>query len=59
MAGHMLGNLIFIHLFSPGPLFFMAILPVSIMERIALTIIATLIGVPLIITVRNVLPELD
>jgi len=59
MAGHMLGNLIFISLFSPTPLFFMAILPVSIIERTVLTIIATAIGVPLIITVRNILPEMD
>lgn len=59
MAGHMLGNLIFMHLFNPSHLFFMAILPISIIERTVLTIIATLIGVPLIITMRKILPEMD
>jgi hypothetical protein len=58
MAGHMLGNLIFIVLLSPEPLFFMSILPVSIAERLALTALATFISVPLLIVVRRLYPEL-
>ena len=58
MAGHMVGNLIFIKLFSPSPLFFMTILPVSIIERIVLTVIATVIGTPLIMAVRDLFPDL-
>jgi hypothetical protein len=58
MAGHMLGNLIFIFLLSPEPLFFMSILPVSIVERLALTALATFISVPLLIVVRRLYPEL-
>jgi hypothetical protein len=58
MAGHMLGNLIFIFLLSPEPLFFMSILPVSIAERLALTALATFISVPLLIVMRRLYPEL-
>ena len=58
MAGHMLGNLIFISLFGPDPLFFMSILPVSTAERIALTILSTVIATPLILIVRNIFPDL-
>ena len=58
MAGQMVGNLIFIKLFSPSPLFFMTILPVSIIERIVLTVIATVIGTPLIMAVRDLFPDL-
>jgi len=58
MAGHMLGNLIFIVLLSPEPLFFMSILPVSIVERLALTALATFISVPLLMVVRRLYPEL-
>ncbi len=58
MAGQMLGNLIFIFLLSPEPLFFMSILPVSIAERLALTALATFISVPLLIVVRRLYPEL-
>ena len=58
MAGHMLGNLIFIWLFKPEPLFFMTVLPVSAIERGVLTAMATLFSVPLIIAVRSLYPEL-
>ena len=58
MAGHMLGNLIFIYLFRPTPLFFMSILPVSASERIVLTILSTMITTPLILVVRSLFPEL-
>lgn len=58
MAGHMLGNLIFILLLSPSPLFFMGILPVSAAERLVLTALSTAIATPLILIMRNVYPEL-
>jgi len=58
MTGHMLGNLIFISLLRPEPLFFMSILPVSVVERIVLTILSTVIATPLIIIVRMLFPEL-
>ena len=58
MAGQMLGNLIFMQLFSPGPLFFMATLPITIVERSVLSVIATVIGAPLVLAVRGLFPEL-
>ena len=58
MAGHMLGNLIFISLLRPEPLFFMSILPVSAVERIVLTILSTIIATPLLLIVRILFPEL-
>lgn len=58
MAGHMLGNLIFIYLFKPTPLFFMSILPVSALERVVITILSTMIATPLILIVRSLFPEL-
>lgn len=57
MAGQMLGNLIFMQLFSLGSLFFMTTLPITIVERIALSVIATVIGVPLVLAVRGLFPE--
>jgi hypothetical protein len=58
MAGQMLGNLIFIQFFSPSPLFFMAILPITVVERVAISVIATVIGTPLVLAVRGLSPEL-
>jgi len=58
MAGHMLGNLIFIQLFKPEPLFFMTVLPVSAIERGVLTAMATFFSVPLITAVRSLYPDL-
>jgi len=58
MAGQMLGNLIFIQFFSPIPAFFVGILPVTVVERMVITVVATLIGAPLVIAVRGVLPEM-
>jgi len=58
MAGHMLGNLIFMQLSSQSALFFVSILPISIIERVTLTVIATIIGVPLIMMIRSLYPEL-
>lgn len=57
MAGHMLGNLIFMQLSNTNALFFIALLPISIIERVTLTAIATVVGVPLIIVMRNLYPE--
>ncbi|MDP6458270.1 MAG: hypothetical protein QGF78_02935 [Candidatus Bathyarchaeota archaeon] len=59
MAGHMLGNLIFIQMFSPDPLFFASVLPIAIIERLVLTAIGTAIAVPLLVVVRQLYPELD
>ena len=58
LAGHMLGNLIFIVLFSPSPLFFMSLLPVSTAERLVITFLATVVGAPLINVVSNAYPKL-
>jgi hypothetical protein len=57
VAGHMLGNLIFILLFTPNPLFFQTVFPISVIERLVLTAIGTIIAVPLIITIRQLYPE--
>jgi hypothetical protein len=53
MAGQMLGNLIFILLLSPSPSFFVALLPVTVAERIILTALATVIGVPIVLAARS------
>lgn len=58
MAGHMLGNLIWIILYKPNPLLFMSILPISTIERIVITIISMVITTPLLVIVRNLYPEL-
>lgn len=58
MAGHMLGNLIFISLLRPEPLFFMSILPISAAERVVLTILSTVIATPLLLIVRGLFPGL-
>ncbi len=59
MAGHMLGNLIFIQMFGPDPLFFTSVLPIAIIERLILTAIGTAIAVPLLVVVRQLYPELS
>jgi hypothetical protein len=53
MAGQMLGNLIFILLLSPSPSFFVALLPVTVAERIILTALATVVGVPIVLAARS------
>lgn len=58
MAGHMMGNLIYTMLVGGDPLFYMSILPVTISERIFITILSTLLGVPLILVIRSTYPEL-
>jgi hypothetical protein len=58
IAGQMLGNLIFITLVRPSPLFFMTIFPVTLFERVVITILSTVIATPLIIFVRKLFPLL-
>jgi hypothetical protein len=60
MAGHMAGNLLSMAMF-PGvynAISFMTILPISAVERLVITLISTVIGVPLIFTIRAVFPDL-
>jgi hypothetical protein len=58
MSGHMLGNIIFILLFNPEPLFFLSILPVTLVERLIITAISTVFSVSLITTLKRLYPEL-
>ena len=68
MADHMYGNLAFITfagLFMPLkyipllPIIFMSVLPISVIERLLMTLIASIIGVPLIIAYRIVMPQTE
>ncbi len=56
MTGHLLGDLLFLTLFGPGPLLFLAVLPVVIVERSVIIAISTLVGTPLIMAVRRFYP---
>ncbi len=58
VTGHMLGGLIYIILLNPAPSLFVGILPIAIMERVAISIGATLFGTSLILAVRKIYPEL-
>jgi hypothetical protein len=58
VAGHMLGNLIFIVMLAPDPSLFVAIMVVSVFERVGITIGATLFAASLLVAVRRVYPEL-
>ncbi|TDA37504.1 MAG: hypothetical protein DSO08_05660, partial [Candidatus Methanomethylicota archaeon] len=57
MAGQMLGNMIFLVLFNPAPAFFMTVLPITIFERVVITIVAAIVGVPLVLAVRAYFSE--
>jgi len=57
-AGHMLGGLIFIILLAPEPALFITIMVISIIERIGISIGATLFATSLLIAVRKIYPEL-
>ena len=63
VADHMLGNLIFILMFPTlTSAIFMSVLPISIVERTVLTLIATVIGSSLVVSLRlaNLFPrEMD
>ena len=58
VAGHMLGNLIFIVLLAPDPSLVVAIMVVSVFERVGITIGATLFAASLLVAVRRIYPEL-
>jgi hypothetical protein len=58
MAAQMLGNFIFIALFSPPPVVFLTSLPVAAIERLIITILSTIIVTPIIILLRTIYPEL-
>ncbi|MGQ9759289.1 MAG: hypothetical protein ACUVQ5_01780 [Candidatus Methanomethylicaceae archaeon] len=57
MAGQMLGNLIFLALFNPVPAFFMTVLPITIVERVIITLVAGIVGVPLLLAIKAFLGE--
>jgi hypothetical protein len=58
LAGHMLGNIIFAVAFSPSPEFFVGVLPISAVERTVITVLATFIGVSMVMAIRQVYPDL-
>jgi hypothetical protein len=53
MAGHMVGTLIFVSLFAPTAGFFIALTPITAIERVVISIIAMAIGVPLVVAMRG------
>lgn len=57
MAGQMFGNLIFLAIFNPVPAFFMTVLPITIVERVVITLIAAIVGVPLLVAIKAFLRE--
>ncbi|MBE0634100.1 hypothetical protein IH574_05970, partial [Candidatus Bathyarchaeota archaeon] len=57
-AGHMLGGLIFIILLAPEPALFITIMVISKIERLGISIGATLFATSLLIAVRKIYPEL-
>lgn len=60
LVGHLLGDLIFIALVpQTAPVQFMVILPITVFERTFLTILATVVGVPLLILVRHAYPNFE
>ena len=58
ITGHMLGGLLFIVLLNPPASLFVGILPISTLERVGISIGATLFGTSLILAVRKIYPEL-
>jgi len=58
LAGHLLGGVIYALAFNPAPEFFMAVLPLSVVERLVITVLASLVGVPLVLAVRQAYPSL-
>jgi hypothetical protein len=58
VTGHMLGGLIYIVLLNPAASIFVGILPIAIIERVAISIGATLFGTSLILAVRKIYPDL-
>ncbi len=58
ITGHMLGGLLFIVLLDPASSLFVGILPIATLERVGISIGATLFGTSLILAVRRIYPEL-
>jgi len=58
VTGHMLGGLIYIVLLNPAASIFVGILPIAIIERVAITIGATMFGTSLVLAVRKIYPDL-
>jgi len=58
ITGHMLGGLLYIVLLNPPSSLFVGILPIATIERVGISIGATLFGTSLILAVRNIYPEL-
>jgi hypothetical protein len=58
ITGHMLGGLLYIVLLSPPSSLFVGILPIATLERVGISIGATLFGTSLILAVRKIYPEL-
>lgn len=56
MAGHMLGNLIFLILVNPSPMLFLTTLPLTIIERSIITVISAILGAPIMIVVKKFFP---
>lgn len=53
MAGHMVGTIIFAIVLSPPAGLFLALIPVTGIERLAICLVAWAIGVPLVVGVRG------
>lgn len=53
MAGHMVGTIIFALFFGTTAGFFITLTPITAIERVAISIISTAIGVPLVIAMRG------
>ncbi len=58
ITGHMLGGLLFMVLLNPSSSLFVGILPIATLERVGISIGATLFGTSLILAVRKIYPEL-
>jgi len=58
LSGHLAGNIIYANLFSPAAELFNALLPISTVERLMISLIATILGVPMILAIRIYYPEL-
>ena len=58
MAGHMLGNLIYIFILKPEPLVFVGLLPITFLERVVITILSMVITTPLLSVIKNMYPDL-
>ncbi len=53
MAGHMVGTIIFATVLGPTAGFFIALTPITAIERVVISLIATAIGVPLVVAMRG------